>query len=290
MKTKRTNSWIFVIFVIIIIIIIGIIIAVVIFRRDDTGKKCTKNSDCSSGFFCGGNGTCVRGTGGKINSTCTTNDNCEFGLSCVGGKCLPPQVSSTTTSTSNQTVSNNNKISPPSSSISTLPPSSSISTLTVSSLSRKLNERSNCNSCSLDTKSRSITFTDKLITVSSKDETFFLTIPMKDSGTTRSIWSTETRQVFSFSNNTLRVSNISGKRLTKRVVTINEDGTLSLRGETSHLNIVSNGKDLFIKDYNGNRLSIGVSDNFPLATFDCPDYSIDDNLESIVVGFQLISY
>lgn len=57
-----------------------------------TPATCTADSNCASGYYCGGGGICVKGTSGRtVGQVCTTTSQCEVGLNCNSGIC---QISS----------------------------------------------------------------------------------------------------------------------------------------------------------------------------------------------------
>ena len=62
---------------------------------------CTADSNCISGYYCGGGGICVKGTsGGTAGSICSTDTQCEVGLLCQNGRCVGQIMPLTSSSTS----------------------------------------------------------------------------------------------------------------------------------------------------------------------------------------------
>ena len=86
----ETETIIVIIVVVITLIVAGVLAYYFFFQKkgNKTGESCTSNQDCASGHYCGGDGTCHLGPGGKSSgSDCTDSSQCEFGLTCTSGKC-----------------------------------------------------------------------------------------------------------------------------------------------------------------------------------------------------------
>lgn len=100
-----------VVIVIIFVVIVGLLIWWLLVRKTTTPSTplaftCSSNSDCGSGFYCGGGGICVKGTSGKtLGQTCTADHQCDVGLLCENGKCLTEITVLSNTSSSNDFAS-----------------------------------------------------------------------------------------------------------------------------------------------------------------------------------------
>lgn len=105
------------IFISIIILLVVLFLFWFFLFRDKgvpTGGKCSIDSNCIPGDYCGGGGQCVVGPGGlPIGGVCIKNAECQNGSLCVNGKCTnlvpitPTGTKGTTgvTGTTNSTVS-----------------------------------------------------------------------------------------------------------------------------------------------------------------------------------------
>ena len=79
-----------VVIVIIFFVIVALLIWYLLVRKPATtiSQFCSTDSDCGSGFYCGGGGICVKGTSGRTQGqTCSADHQCEVGLLCTNGKC-----------------------------------------------------------------------------------------------------------------------------------------------------------------------------------------------------------
>lgn len=97
-----------VVIVIIFVVIVGLLIWWLLVRKPTTPATtfCSSDSECGSGFYCGGGGICVKGTSGKtLGQTCTADHQCEVGLLCENGKCLTEVTVLSNTSSSNDFAS-----------------------------------------------------------------------------------------------------------------------------------------------------------------------------------------
>jgi Dickkopf N-terminal cysteine-rich region len=97
-----------VVIIIIFVVIVGLLIWWLLVRKPTTPATtfCSSNSECGSGFYCGGGGICVKGTSGKtIGQTCTADHQCDVGLLCENGKCLTEITVLSNTSSSNDFAS-----------------------------------------------------------------------------------------------------------------------------------------------------------------------------------------
>jgi Dickkopf N-terminal cysteine-rich region len=97
-----------VVIIIIFVVIVGLLIWWLLVRKPTTPATtfCSSNSECGSGFYCGGGGICVKGTSGKtIGQICTADHQCDVGLLCENGKCLTEITVLSNTSSSNDFAS-----------------------------------------------------------------------------------------------------------------------------------------------------------------------------------------
>lgn len=78
-----------IIVILIIIIIVGIIVYFEVIRKKggNSGETCSKDSDCKSKYYCGGDGTCHEGTAVLQGGSCKDTSSCEIGLTCISNTC-----------------------------------------------------------------------------------------------------------------------------------------------------------------------------------------------------------
>ena len=87
--TSGQIAGIVVVSIIFIIIVALLIWFLLVNHRTSGGQTCTANSDCGSGYYCGGGGICVKGDSGEtVGQTCTADHQCDYGLLCENGKCV----------------------------------------------------------------------------------------------------------------------------------------------------------------------------------------------------------
>lgn len=243
-------------------------------RGVPTGGKCTQDSDCQAGNYCGGSvgtmGQCVQGTsGGTEGAVCKVNADCEVGLSCLDSKCSSGKIIPLSTPTTSAFLGSGTNVVIVNSSGTTSGSTSTSGALGGSSV----------------TETNIGSFSNQLITVTVRDSNNSTSQKYLNVTETGSDWISEPRSIFTYNsgNRTLSVINSSTTPILSRQVyisprsgqlVVNPNGSSSCGGgSVIRIVQVSDGTStgLYMKDPAGNNLSVGLGDCYPVAFFNDPN-------------------
>ena len=86
------KGWEWAIIIIVVLLIVILIIAAIWYfsireRGLGAGERCTHNTHCAEGLYCDSSGICRTGRGKREGESCSQDDDCLIGFTCLDNRC-----------------------------------------------------------------------------------------------------------------------------------------------------------------------------------------------------------